>query len=258
MASVREDSGHVNSFLGEVRTSGWWYFYPVTLFFKTPISFVTLTAVGLVYLICHANALSSHHPLLASILGVAAVVQTGMFSNLNNGTRQILAIYPLASILAAFGALRLWRLSGGTLRWQSISCGLMTWQIVASITAHGDYIAYFNELAGPRPETITVDSDLDWGQDLKRLVSELKQQHIDTVAIAYYGSADLAHFELPTWKPLEPNERTTGWIAISIGCLKMGTLTSPFDQYVWLEEFTPIKRIGTSMLLYHIQSVPPD
>ena len=35
-------------------------------------------------------------------------------------------------------------------------------------TANPDYLPYFNE-AVAHPERVLVDSDLDWGQDLRRL-----------------------------------------------------------------------------------------
>ena len=46
--------------------------------------------------------------------------------------------------------------------------------MIGSLAAHPDYLAYFNALAGDDPERIVVDSDLDWGQDIKRLGQRLR------------------------------------------------------------------------------------
>src|SRR5215472_15610690 len=40
--------GHPGFLLGEVRTTGWWYYLPVALAVKTPIAFVILAALGTV------------------------------------------------------------------------------------------------------------------------------------------------------------------------------------------------------------------
>src|SRR6202044_3917194 len=52
---------------------------------------------------------------------------------------------------------------------------LLVWMAVSSLKIHPDYLAYFNELAGSHPENILVDSDLDWGQDMKRLSQRLRE-----------------------------------------------------------------------------------
>jgi hypothetical protein len=49
---------------------------------------------------------------------------------------------------------------------------------------------YFNELAGRHPERILITSDLDWGQDLLRLSSTLKEKRVQFVSVAYSGEAD--------------------------------------------------------------------
>src|SRR5208282_3337684 len=106
---------------------------------------------------------------------------------------------------------------------------LLSWHLVSSVRAHPDYLAYFNEFAGRRPEDVLIDSDLDWGQDLLRLSAALQQRHVDQVSIAYAGSAklDLNNFGLPPFHVLVPHERPTGWIAISLLPLKTGGFGLP-------------------------------
>ena len=129
---------------------------------------------------------------------------------------------------------------------------LLFWQIVSTSIAHPNYLAYFNELAGNKPEQFLVDSNLDWGQDLKRLADILHDREINEITIKYFGSADLSRHGLPTIRKLVPYEFTTGWIAISITNLKTGNYFSPYDHYSWLEQFEPIESVGKSMKLYHI------
>jgi len=52
---------------------------------------------------------------------------------------------------------------------------LVAWLAGSSLLSHPDYLAYFNEFAGGEPQNILVDSDLDWGQDIKRLSTRLHE-----------------------------------------------------------------------------------
>ena len=51
---------------------------------------------------------------------------------------------------------------------------------VISAANFPDHLAYFNVLAGAEPEHLLVDSDLDWGQDVNRVASELRPPDIGT------------------------------------------------------------------------------
>ena len=46
--AAKNRAGHKSYLLGEVRTTGWWYFFPVALAVKTPLPFLLLTGVGIV------------------------------------------------------------------------------------------------------------------------------------------------------------------------------------------------------------------
>ena len=44
--AAKNRAGHKSYLLGEVRTTGWWYFFPVALAVKTPLPFLLLIAAG--------------------------------------------------------------------------------------------------------------------------------------------------------------------------------------------------------------------
>jgi hypothetical protein len=52
-------------------------------------------------------------------------------------------------------------------------------------------------LPGPNPEQYLVESDLDWGQDLKRLSEWTRAHGLQQLSIGYFGSTDLDMFQLP-------------------------------------------------------------
>lgn len=251
----KNKSGHTAYLLGEIRTHGWWYFFPLLLLLKTPVPFILFSVIGIFYAFRNVISKQEDIRLLSPAVLAIGILAVSMLGSVNNGTRQVLVVYPLLAIVGGYGASRLLSLNRnyryiGAL----VTTVLLSWQIVSSFAAHPDYLAYFNELAGNHPEEIVVDSDLDWGQDLKRLATTLNKRKIDEVAIQYNGSLgiNLYLFNLPTIRGLAPYQRTTGWIAISVFHLKLGTTEPPYDQYSWLKEYEPVEKVGKSIWLYYI------
>jgi 4-amino-4-deoxy-L-arabinose transferase-like glycosyltransferase len=244
-----QDEGHLNSFLGKRSRSGWWYYYAVALAAKTPSAFLLLAAAGFAF------AIRQRKPDLrwrawTPVWPIAGILAAGLLSHSNIGIRHVLPIYAMLAAIAGAGAAGLYRAS----RVSAALCALLLlWYGVASARAHPDYLTYFNEFADGSEGRFGLDSDLDWGQDLTRLSQACARRHVDSLAIAYYGSADLDRMGLPPWHPLTGGERPTGWVAVSIFLLKLGTPGQP-DAFSWLERFPPVERVGKSIRLYYLPS----
>ena len=120
------------------------------------------------------------------------------------------------------------------------------WQISTVATANPDYLPYFNEAVAD-PEKVLVDSDLAWGQDLRRLERRLAELKVPAFSFAYLGTADLKRETFPTLTRLAPGHPTTGWVAIT-------ALARVHAQsgYAWLDAYTPVEKIGKSIDLYFI------
>ena len=250
----RNDRGHVVSFLGEVRTHGWWYYFPVALAVKTPLAALIAGAAGVILVV---RSFRGPHPQRWAVIPIASalsVLLVGTQSHVANGTRHVLVVYPLLALLAGYGLSRLW---SARIRRQPVgaafACGLIVWQAAGSFAAHPDYLAYFNAFAGGQPDRIVSDSDLDWGQDLKRLSLAVRERGIERLQIQYNGSAPVEHpfFGLPSLHHLEPYSHRPGWVAVSAANLRVGSRQPPYDQYSWLLRQTPAARIGKSIRLYH-------
>lgn len=251
--------GHRSFLLGEVRQDGWWYFFPIAFAVKTPIGFIALVAIGLGLLGRRAVRERSWQIVVPALCALL-VVLISMPANINIGVRHILPVYPLLAIVGAYGAVS-W-LSSRRRALNLSAVALFLWMVVASARAHPDYLAYFNELAGGEPEKILIRGDLDWGQDMHRLARTVDELGIPELAIAYNGSAyPPFHISVPV-RNLIPHQRTTGWIAISLWRLKDDrTIVPPHDGFAWLESYTPVARVGKSILLYNIPdsaSAQPD
>ena len=245
--------GHPAFLLGEVRLRGWWYYYLVVLAVKTPLPLLALAIAGAVYAIraMRTEGWTSVVP----ILGVIAVLAPALLSHVDLGVRIVLAIYPFLALLAARGAATAWRASGTraqiVARRAAVSM-LVAGTMVTAARSWPDYLAYFNPVAGPRPERVLVDSNLDWGQDLYRLADTVRARGIDSIRVHYFGSSQLSSVGLTNARRLARDERTTGWVAASETFLA-GVWSDTSLQ--WLARRRPVTRIGPSMRLYYI---PPS
>ena len=237
--------------LGRHKWGGWWYFFPVALAIKTPLPFLLLVAAGATTMAA-SRAREGDRIVAATGLAACGILLMLMPSQVNLGVRHALAIYPLASIVAARGAQTVWSWKQ-PMAGRLLLAGLAGWQIAVGVRAAPDYIAYFNELAPGPPEHYLLDSDLDWGQDLARLADTLHARGIQDVALAYNGSADPTAVGIEHFRYLAPFTRDTGWIAASVFALELGIWNHPtFDDYAWLRERTPVTQAGRSILLYRV------
>jgi 4-amino-4-deoxy-L-arabinose transferase-like glycosyltransferase len=250
--SQKNKEGHLNYLFGERRKHGWWYFFPILLLVKTPLPFLLSTAIGFFALLMGVGKQRKDLHLLGAAVVATVILAISMRSSINIGLRHLLPIYPFLAIVAGYGGIGLWQFRQARGIGPILLALLLVWQISSSFMAHPDYLAYFNVLAGDRPEQNFNDSDIDWGQDLKRLATTLKNRRIKELAICYMGSADLDKLGLPPRQELIPYQKTTGWIAVSVLCLHTGTRRPPYDQYSWLEAYQPVELVGKSTKLYYI------
>jgi len=233
---------HPAFLLGRYHDSGWWYYFPVVFFFKTPLPLIVLAFAGIALLAAFAWR-DRDGESLGIALAPAVMFLPALLVSLNIGVRHILPVYPILCMCAAYGALRLWRLS------RTLVVALVAWYFISTAIAHPDYLAWFNEAAGGHPERIAVDSNLDWGQDLLRLREAMRSRGIGHVDIAYFGSADPRQLGIVA-DDLPPKSVRHGWIAISEMRLVMGK-DSP-DDYSWLKRYAPVSRVGRSIRLYYV------
>jgi dolichyl-phosphate-mannose-protein mannosyltransferase len=239
MVKEHNRKGHPSFLLGEYRTMGWWYYFPVLFFFKTPIPFLALALAGTILIARRAREG------LVLVLPPIAMMLSVLGSHINIGVRHILPVYPPLCGVAAFAVLAMWN----SVRGRIAAVILLGWLFIGVALAHPDYLAWFNETAGKHPEWIAVDSNLDWGQDWLRLAHVLHEKHIDFVHILFNGTVllqfhDVHGDEIETWveKP--------GWYALSLQGLTMNP-DARRGAFKWLDRY-PYTMVGKSIRLYHV------
>lgn len=231
-------TGHRAFLFGQMRWEGWWYYFPVALFFKTPIPFLILALAGCILLARRRPEI----PLIA-----AAILAVAMTSHINIGIRHLLPIFAPLAIAAAAAILELRRL-------RIVSAALVLWLLIDGAVAHPDYLPWFNGFAR-EPNRILNDSNLDWGQDVLRLVRFARREHIPSISVTLFTSAELDRIGLPPVTVLKKPQEVHGWFAISEMQIAIGEVYSP-EVRDWLQHMIkgkPYTRIGASIRVYYLE-----
>jgi hypothetical protein len=256
-AAAHNRIGHHTYLLGKYSVKGFWYYYAIVLGVKTPIALLLLFGAGVWLVLRKMDRPANLWQPLGLIAGVLGV---GLYSRINIGVRHILPLYMGMCIVAAVGSLRLLRW-----RWGKPALSvLLLWLAGSSLLAHPDYLPYFNELAGSQPEKIMVDSDLDWGQDLKRLARRLQELGVDHVAFRATLVSDAKELGLPRLTQQNPFAPSPGWNAVSMTywkLLRMGLMAITFDgklsnlypdRTLWPDQVPRGELVGKSILLWNV------
>jgi hypothetical protein len=248
-------TGHPAFLLGESRSTGWWYYYPVALLVKTPIAFLILAALG----ICVCLRKRTQPAYLFPLAFCAGILAPAMNSRIDIGIRHIEPIWIGLSIIAALGLLQLIEWSRTRMAYAVAAGALVLWMIVSVVMDHPDYIAYFNAFAGKHPENILVDSNYDWGQDLKLLARRFRGLGVTEFAMSSIdGGRSFSYLErwygLPRMNVVDPIAPAPGWNVIRPTIDKSyrdRLLPGHPDVVPWYDQVQPTERVG-SLALYYI------
>jgi hypothetical protein len=228
---------------GNRGATGWWFYFPFAFAIKTPVAVL----LGLLLVV----PLAASQPVL--LLPVLIYGALSMAGHVDIGLRHLLPIYPLLYALLGAGL--------ANLRWRfrtPLIIAICALTAVESFAVYPYYPAFFNALAGgPKngPKYL-VDSNIDWGQDLKRLGEYASAHGSPQVCVMYFGTA-------PTWYYLRApanfpsiQEMHQGvapeceLAAVSVTPLE-GVYVSP-EWFAWLRDVPPLARIGYSIYVWNV------
>jgi len=265
----RAAGGNTTYFLGEISASGWRYYFPIVYLIKEPLPILILLAIA------GAIALKRFRPArffdktwlketirsriaeIGMLTFIASFWTASIMSHLNIGVRHIFPTLPLLYILAA-GQIKNWQLARRPKT--AVVATLIGWLALELAFIAPNYIAYFNEFAGgPQNAGLYVaDSNLDWGQDLKRLRDFVVKNNIPKIKVDYFGGGDAAYYLGERYEPMARGVPQKGWLAVSVTFLD-GGIGRPAKghrdeccYYRWLEHYQPVAKIGYSIYVYNI------
>jgi len=305
MVIQRATGGNTGYLLGEVSNTGWWYYFPVVFALKEPIPSLMLIAIALL-LGCSKffkniftaqsrlkdrffNYISLNFAEFSMLSYIILYWAYSIKSPLNIGVRHILPTLPFMYIVST-QILKNWtrhnfEITSGFFRnlfmaiyttlktsiKMSVIIILIAWYIIEAFIAYPHFISYFNEFAGGKFNgyKYVTDSNYDWGQDLKRLGTFIKEQKINKIAVNYFGGGDIYYHlgenHAVDWYSSKGNPKYEGinYIAISINNLQNvlgnpgpGFEIKPEDKYTWLtkikDPYNPDYKIGTTIFVYKL------
>jgi hypothetical protein len=281
--------GHSAFLLGENRSQGWWYYFPVAFLLKTPLTTLLLLAASVVVTgqrigesarqRMHQSALPpitirhlviGHWSSVISRWGPLALfpfayVLSSLFSPLNIGYRHLLPILPPLFVFIA--RLAAPRTTHHVLRFTFYA--LLAWYLSATLRLFPHYLAYFNELAGG-PDggwRYLADSNTDWGQAHKHLARFQEERGLESVHLSAFIFYDPAIYGVE-YQPLTPMGGDTpaifpsrfdppaGDYVISATTLDGIPLVDP-EMYDWFRKREPDARVGHVLFYYRVPARAP-
>jgi 4-amino-4-deoxy-L-arabinose transferase-like glycosyltransferase len=280
MATQRVAGGNTLYFMGQVNNQAWKEYFPMMYLLKAPLSFhiLTLIVIGLWIasikkrdffkkLIHHLYKWTREHITEFSLLVILIVYcVTSIIGNLNIGVRHILPVFPIMYIFISIGFFRLKdeiKKKKIKIALSGLVAVLMAWYVASSLMTFPHYISYYNELVGGPKNgyKYAVDSNYDWGQDLKRLSNFVDENNIQKITVSYFGGDDPKYRfgeKLNGTAIYKNPEENKGWIAISATFLqeKRAKVIEGFDfngaELEWFNNFEPVGRAGYSIFIYNI------
>ncbi|MFH1656292.1 MAG: glycosyltransferase family 39 protein [Candidatus Nealsonbacteria bacterium] len=279
MVFERSDGGNTTYFMGEISADAWKSYFPVVYFVKAPLPFHIFTLLTLISLLYIFKKLLWQKPILksisnwaklhiveiASLIFIAIYWAVSLSSNLNIGVRHLLPVFPFTMLLVG-GHTAVWITTAGFSKLKkAVLAWLLLWQAYSVISIYPHFLAYFNEfVGGPNKGYLyAVDSNLDWGQDLKRLSNWMNENNVNKIYIDYFGGGNLDYYlgdRYEGWSgQRSPEEIKRGsYIAVSVTQLQGGRgiaksdYTNPTDYYNWLDNYDLVEKIGYSIFIYYI------
>ena len=282
MASQRTVGGNTVYFMEMVSASGWWFYFPIIFTLKTPLALLALIIIALLPCVWALKTpfwsntikrtkqwIKNNFTEFSMLVFLMIYWSFSMYGNLNIGVRHILPTFPFTYILICLGIKHLYQ-KAKEKQLQKVVCAivliLLVWFTWSSIKTFPYYLSYYNELAGGTENgyKYAVDSNYDWGQDLKRLKIYLDNNNIDNFYIDYFGGANLDYYfgdRYTKWESRAPGSEFPkgNYLAVSVGSMQGGrALACPefketTDYYEWLNNYEPVARVGTSIFVYYIE-----
>jgi hypothetical protein len=241
---------------GELSLRGFPSYFLFTTLYKTPLPLMALAAAALLRL-----------PRLGRRDGVflwlplAVYVVLTFTRGLQIGHRHLLPLLPFVFVSAGEAAAAM---AASRARVARAAVALLAaWYAFGTLRTHPHHLAYFNEIAGGPANGYRhlVDSNLDWGQDLKRLAGWWRAAGRPPLKLSYFGSADPAYYgieaaALPGYSAPHPPRVTREvargeLLAVSATNLQ-GVYLDPEDRPLMarIREMAPVARVGESILVY--------
>lgn len=175
--SDHNKTGHLAYLNGQVGTGGWWYYFPLTLWYKMTLAELALLGLAISHFFWKKIKKATFFDEFLIIFSPLFFLAISMVGKIDIGLRHILPILPFFYIFIS----RL--ILSPNLFLKKIVIILTIVQVGIGILAFPNYLAYFNQIAGGAKGGIKhlADSNIDWNQNMKRFGEYAKKHNIKKV-----------------------------------------------------------------------------
>jgi 4-amino-4-deoxy-L-arabinose transferase-like glycosyltransferase len=237
---------------GIAYTGGRWWFWPLSLVIKWPLTTLLLLTAGATGCL---RLPRDPRRRAALAVGLPAVL-LGAFTLAmpkDVGVRYLLPVLALWAAAAASGIVAMLDAAGSARRRRLAGAAVAVLLGAAALTVVGSFprsIAWTTWLFRPGYATAT-DSDLDWGQGLYALRSWSAGRD---PWVAYFGPRGITTADIPGARSLlgASPARVDGWVAVSATALNSANRSS----LGWLRAWCPVAVLDDTILVYHFGKPP--
>ena len=241
---------------GQFSPNGWWYYFLYAFLIKTPVpALIAFIFSVLLYKKLHLDKWDKMFVFLPMLFFTFI---TSIKAH-DAGIRYLIPAFPFL-ILYTGGLADIIKIKWHSLKSRILVLtviGLASWLVFSSITSFPDYLAYFNELVGGPKNGYKYldDSNIEWGQDLKRLRDYQIKNPGTKIAYSwnklspeYYGINNLIPLNGANWwgNPKGLYAVNT-FLLIRMQYLSTGRKDPSLN---WLSLYKPVDRIGYSFFVY--------
>ena len=271
MIFQRNVGGNQTYFLGNVYQVAVKSYFPIVYALKEPIPFLILLILAIMGFFKYFHSreqhlkywVRNHFSEVALFFWILLYWAISINANLNIGIRHLLPVYGATAILVAGQISVIYehiKAKKAYLAFVGVMCG---WLLAETIMVFPYYLTYFNEFAGGPAggHRYVVDSNLDWGQDLKRLADWVETNNVKKISLDYFGWADQTYYLEDKLIWIRNGQYTNandflrdnpngGFIAVSATYYQQSIASD--KNYVWLTDHQPVTVIGNSIFVWHI------
>ncbi len=259
--------------LGNFQYQGWSWYFPFAMLIKTQLGLIIYSLLALLlytFSLIKSTTKKQMMSYSAIIICISLLTLSLAFlpSKLNIGIRHILPLYPFIILavthLASYAYTRL--AHHGLKRYVPLLCAVaITISVVDVVRIYPHFLSYFNNLiyTPDNGHHAIIDSNIDWGQDLKRLSLWYKEHRVQPLYVDYFGGAYLSEYFSPqdnvqSWS-VDKGFPKTGYLAVSVQYMYQslffaGMKKSPYSYQALLNQ-EPALKIGYSIYIYDIRAL---
>lgn len=174
---------------GHYFDNGWKLYFPLVTIIKMPITLLLLFCSSIILFFTKKRRLKKEEFVFVAIPFVIFVFIL-IFSKINTGYRLMIFLVPLIIILS-IGTTKLLK------RYSGLFLIAILFQFYITLANFPNFSGYANFIKDSEKYKYLTDSNIDWGQDIKRLSIYIKNNNVSSIKQNLYGILNTELYDVP-------------------------------------------------------------